>query len=347
MELKKQKKYYLKKPLLLLIGFFLVTNTYATEVKHLVLLETMPVPVVLQHTYWFKVKMKELGYIEGNNFNLKILKANGDRNRARILLKEALADQIPDAVVTNATLASQVAVEVLKNLNIPIVFLTVSDPVGAGLIKEIGTATGTNITGKVHMINRQTRIKLVMELIGKSVKNRPIKIGFIHSSYPSAVGDIRELIKESQLRTDIQFIPYQLKYRKIPQGLPQMMEDVKKGIKLLKNKVDYWWEPSGPLGETNDYTKALMAGSKIPIVMATKLSGVKTGALLHLTPSIEASGKEVAIIVDNILRGDDPGKIPVIPPSKFELGINLSTALKMGIVIPPDVFKLAGEHIYR
>jgi putative tryptophan/tyrosine transport system substrate-binding protein len=338
---------YFKRQLLFLFIFGSLTNIYAIEVKHLILLETMPVPVVLQHSHWFKVKMKELGYIEGNNFELKVIKANGDRNRARVLLKKALAEKKPDVVVTNATLASQVAFEILKDFNIPIVFFTVSDPVGAGLIKEIGIATGTKITGKVHMINRQTRIKLVMELIGEKIKNRPIKIGFIHSSYPSAVGDIRELTKASQLETGIQFFPYKLKYRKVPQGLPQMMEEVKKGIELLKNKVDYWWEPSGPLGETDDYTKTLIAESKIPIVMGTKLSAVKAGALLHLTPSIESSGKEAAIMVDNILNGVDPGKIPVTPPSKFDLGINLSTALKMRIVIPPDIFKLAGEHIYR
>ena len=68
---------------------------------------------------------------------------------------------------------------------------------------------------------------------------------------------------------------------------------------------------------------------------------------MHITPNLEAAGREVALLADKILKGKDPGQIPVTPPLKFDLGFNLSTALKLKIVIPPDMLKLAGKNIYR
>lgn len=319
----------------------------AGTIKRIILMETMPVPVVLEHSRWFLTQLGEMGYKAGENMELVRLQPSGDRARAERLLKDALAQGDPDLVVTNATLASQTAARLLKGTAIPILFMTVSDPVGAGLITAVGVPTGTNITGKVHMISRETRINMVMELIGDTVLRKPVRMGFVHSSYPSSVGDLRALTASAESRDDILFIPFQVDYRKVPQGMPAMLKDAIQGIETIRDRVDFWWEPSGPLGEVGAYTKALLEHSSAPVVMGTKLESVKLGALLHLTPSIEASGRETAMLADAILKGADPGKIPVTPPTAFELGINLTTALENKIVVPPDLLELAGEHIYR
>jgi len=69
--------------------------------------------------------------------------------------------------------------------------------------------------------------------------------------------------------------------------------------------------------------------------------------LMFVAPEPEADGREVAILADRILKGEKPGSIPVIPPFKFRLGVNLTTAEKMGILVPPDILKLAGKNVYR
>ncbi len=327
--------------------FGVASPSCAGKIKRIILMETMPVPVVLEHSRWFLTQLGEMGYKEGENMRLVLLQPNGDRTRAESLLREALTGGAPDLVVTNATLASQTAARVLKGTGIPLLFMTVSDPVGAGLIRKVGDPTGTNITGKVHMIDRETRIDMVMGLIGEPVAGKPVRMGFVHSSYPSAVGDLRELSAAAKSRGDILFVPFQVAYRKVPQGLPGMLKEVIQGVEIIRDQVDFWWEPSGPLGEVGAYTRALLEHSSAPVVMGTKLESVKLGALLHLTPSIEASGRETAMLADAILKGADPGKIPVTPPTSFELGINLTTALENKIVVPPDLLELAGEHIYR
>jgi putative ABC transport system substrate-binding protein len=339
--------------LLIRVTFIILTlvtsHSYSqsSSTAQIILLETMPVPVVMEHSRWFINELNAMGYKSGRNLDLKVIQANGDKILAKELLREAIAKKYPDLVVTNATLASQAALHILKGTQIPMVFMTVSDPVGAGIIKKIGMSTGTNITGRVHMINRETRINMVMRLIGKTYFQKPIRFGFIHSSYPSSVGDLEGLQSAIRERKDISFVPYEVDYKKVPEGSQKMLIDAAKGIEIIEEKIDFWWEPSGPLGELTEYTQLLLKNSKNPIIMGTKIKSVELGALMHLTPSIEGSGREVARIADAILKGTNPGSIPPLPPADFDMGINLKTAVKYGIIIPPDMLKLAGDNVFH
>jgi putative ABC transport system substrate-binding protein len=329
------------------MSLLLVSLVSAQDIKRVILLETMPVPAVLEHSKWFQTQLREMGYEEGKNLNLTILKAEGDRELAEKLLSAELAKGNPDLVVTIATLASQTAAKLLNDTDIPILFFQVSDPVGAGLVKQINAPTGTNITGKVYTVSRDAKIEMILRLVGQTVAHRPVRFGFIHSTYPSALGDIRELKHIEKARDDIVFIPYEIQYKEVPAGLPAMLEETKRTVKTLEDKIDFWIEPMGPLGETAEYTRILLENSAIPIVLGTKLDSVKMGALMHVTPNMEASGRETALLADQILKGKDPGQIPVTPPSDFDLGINLTTALRLNIVVPLDILQLAGEHVYR
>ena len=332
---------------LLIVAFGFAAPCSGNNSKHIILIETMPVPAVLEHSRWFRVHLKEMGYEEGKNLKLTILKPNGDRTLAEKLLSDELSKGNPNLVVTIATIASQTALKLLKGSNVPILFFQVSDPVGAGLIKQINAPTGTNITGRVFTVNREAKIEMILRLVGQTSVHKPIQLGFIHSTYPSSLGDFRELGKIIKTHQDIVFAPYEIPYRKVPAGLPVMIKETKKAITRLEDKVDFWMEPSGPLGETMEYTQVLLEHSNIPIVFGTKFDSVKTGALMHITPSLEAGAREVALLADKILKGKNPGQIPVTPPFKFDLGFNLSTAIKLNIVIPSDMLKLAGKNIYR
>ena len=331
--------------LFLVIGLSMPVS--AAKRKRVILMKTMPVPVVNDHCKSFLVYLNRFGYRQGENLDLVSFDAKGDRNEAEQFLKSALLEIRPDMVVTSATLASQAAFKILRGTGIPQVFFTVSDPVGAGLIKTVGLPTHTNLTGKVHMINRQTRMDIVRRLIRGLPGKRPFRIGLIHSTYPSAIGDLRELrIIEKQLE-DIEFISFPIEYQKVPEGLPAMLNMVRKTIKAQQGTVDFWWELSGPLGELPEYARLLITESKIPIIMGLTAESVELGALVHLTPGSDGTGREAAMLAVAILERNDPGTLPVTPPSSVDLGINLTTALRLGIVIPPDLLSLAGENIYR
>lgn len=320
---------------------------WADDFKRLILMESMPVPTVLEHSKWFQLQMEDMGYIPGKNLELVILKARGDREMTEKLLSAELSKGNPDLVVTIATLASQAAAKLLKGKDVPILFFQVSDPIGAGLIKKINAPTETNITGKVFTVSRDAKIEMLLRLVGQTPVAKPIRFGLIHSTYPSTLGEMRELKKIEKGRADLVFVPYEIPYSRIPDGLPAMIEATRKAVEVLADKVDFWIEPLGPLGETREYTQTLQQNSNIPIALGTKLYSMKNGALMQITPNLEASARETALMADQILNGKNPGQISVTSPTKIDLGFNLTTALNLGIVIPPDMLRLAGENAYR
>lgn len=222
--------------LFLLVPFFFVFQTSnecrAENIKRLVLFETMPVTVILESSNWFRAKLSELGYEQGKNIKIIRLEPKGNRDLARSLLRSTISEGKPDLVVALATIASQVVVEILKETGTPILFFLVDDPVGAGLVKEIGLPT--NITGTVNTISRKTKLDLAMRLAGQAVKNRPVRFSYIHSSYPSSISDITDLMEITRNDPNVSFIRHQIPYRSVPAGIPQMLEDTKKAISLLK-----------------------------------------------------------------------------------------------------------------
>lgn len=327
--------------------FLLAPAPMADAAWRVVLMETMPVPSVLEHSKYFRIRLKELGYTEGGNLDLTILKPDGDRELAGRLLKNELEKNTPDLVVTIATLASTTALELLGGGDVPILFFQVSDPVGAGLIPRIGAPTGSNITGKVYTVSREAKMEMALRLVGRTSASRPIRFGYIHTTYQSSVGDIRELMKIGETNGDFTFVPHEIRYRTVPEGLPAMIEETKKAIETLKGKVDFWIEPMGPLGETMEYTKTLLEHSDAPIAIGAKFGSVEMGALMHISPDLASSAREAAMIADKILKGADPGEIPVTTPMEFDLGFNLTTAIDLGVVIPPDMLQLAGKNVYR
>jgi putative ABC transport system substrate-binding protein len=221
---------------ILLLVFTGILTASAEPAKKIIVLESMPVPVVKDYSNSFTAKLRSI-YPEAA-IDIQILEAEGDRETAIRLLLEAVAFTPPDLVVPVATLATQSAVEVLRFTGIPVFFLCVSDPVGAGIIEEEGRATGTGVTGRIHSISREVKIDNVMRLIGGTFKNRPVRVGYIHSSYPSSVGDLEKLTSLAQQRTDLVFVPYRVEYSQMPAGLDGMMEQTVRGIQDLEDRVD-------------------------------------------------------------------------------------------------------------
>lgn len=326
----------------IMLMFAVISNSYASQKKKIVILESMPVKAVLKHTEGFLEQMKLLDI----DFEYIILKAEGSLAAAENLLREEIKREKPDIVVAFATYAAKAAHKVLKNTDIPIVFAVVADPVGAGVINKIGVSSGTNITGRVYSMLRKTKIDLVKKILCAENK-KTIKFGIIYSDYPSAVGDVKGLVESSKEIAGVDFYTYKLKYLPVPEGLPQMLKDVKSGIKELEDKIDYWWVVAGPLGETTDFANVFVKYSKKPIGMGHTIDNVKAGALMSVNPDFIAGGRETAVLVKRIIDGESAGDIPVVVPEYFNFSINLKKALELGIYIPGDMLLLAGDNVVK
>jgi len=310
------------------------------------MVETMPVPVVIDHEKFFLDGLAKLGYQIGETLIVDKIEARGDAGRAKNELEIYLSLHRPDIVVSFATLASQAANKTLAGTGIPLVFCVVASPVKAGLIEEVGKPTKTNITGLVFSLMRQSKMDLARELLTQPFPDRPVRVGVVHSSYPAAVEDVKKMSVAASRDGGIEFKTYQLEYRAMPDGLDEMLVDVQKGVAVLSPEIDYWWIVPGPLGETMEFSSLLLE-SDVPVGLCHTQDCTKGGGLFFVNPNYEESGHQVAGIVDSILKGVAPGSIPPVPPDSFDFGINLKTAIELHIVVPSDFMELAGKNIWR
>jgi putative ABC transport system substrate-binding protein len=247
--------------------------------------------------------------------------------------------------VSNATLASKATAEIYSKSKIPIVFVTVSDPVGAGLIEKVRQPTGTNITGIVYSIDREIKLDLIMKVIKSKNFKRPIKVGYISTDYPSSIGELRELEIVANKRGDIEFISRLIPYRD-DSDFELMLSEAAEQVRDLEDKIDYLWEPRGPLGESVAYTEMLLKESSHMIMYGNRLDSAKLGALIYFGPDPDVVGKEMALIIKAILNGTSPGEIPPVPPEHFTLGINITSAINENLVITTNILELADENVF-
>lgn len=319
----------------------------SSEAPRVILLETMTLPLVQEHSKWFLRQMSEMGYEEGKSIRLALLNAEGSTERAEKLLNDAIKEEKALLVVTNATLASKVAKKLLSGTGTPLLFFGVSDPVGAGLIEAVGKATGSNITGKVHNVPRDTIVELILRSINTATRTGPVRFGYIHSDYPSSRGDIKGLQAAARKREDVLFVTRRIPYLQGDKGKAMMQRVALDAIGEIEGKVDFWWQPRGPLGINPDFTKLLLTRSSVPIVYGATMKSVKMGALINIGTDPETQGRETAIIADSILKGQDAGTIPPTRPGRFQVGLNLATVLELKLAIPSEVMRLAEDNIYR
>jgi putative ABC transport system substrate-binding protein len=323
------------------------SNGFSNEAAKVILLETMTMPLVQEHSEWFIKQMSAMGYEQGKNFMLIRLNGDGSTEKINTLLEDTLKKNQPDLVVTNATLASKVAKRRLSGTMIPLLFFGVSDPVGSGLIEAIGKPSGTNITGKSHSVPRDMVISIVMQIVNPNSLPRPVRFGYVYADYPSSNGDFEKLQEEARLRKDVVFVPYKLPYIKGKEGKTAMLKEALVGINQIESEIDFWWQPRGPLGISPDFTKLLIEQSHIPIIYGATLKSAKMGAVINISASPEAQGRETAILADAILKGKNPGEIPPTWSSQLQVAVNLTTSTQLRLTIPSGVLKMASRNIFH
>jgi putative ABC transport system substrate-binding protein len=120
-------------------------------------------------------------------------------------------------------------------------------------------------------------------------------------------------------------------------------EDIATVFEGLKARAEALYVCGDPLTNANRIRiNTLALGTRLPTVHSV---GVEGGGLISYGVSFAALFRRAAEMVDNILRGAKPADIPVEPPIKFDLIINLTTARALGLEIPPSLLARADEVI--
>ena len=278
----------------------------------------------------FSQRLQELGYVEGKNLTLEYRSAEGRPERLAELATE-LVQTRPDVLVTGfGSLAAKVAAAATKT--VPIVFTSVGDPVGAGLVASLARP-GANVTGVSSQASdiATKRLQMLEELVpGKQT----IAVLFNPDTSVSALA-LRELSLAAE-QGHRPLAVFEARTRdEVPAGIEAAIKSGAAGLLTL----------DGPLliGAMQNIVERL-AAARLPAIYGTR-QFAEAGGLMSYGVDRRQLSRRAAEYVDKILKGARPADLPVEQPTKFELVLNLKTAKALGLTIPPSILAIADEVI--
>lgn len=280
-----------------------------------------------------RVALRELGYVEGQNVVSDYRYAAGKRDRYPELVSELLRLNVDIIVVAGADLAIQAARNGTKT--IPIVMMGAGlDPVRAGLVESLAHPGG-NITGITSLAGELVgkRLEVLTETAPKITRVAVLYDGTV----PDSVFDVKEVLPGAVRALRLTSQHWELR----------TADDFDKAFSaIVKWSADGIYVPRrSPLMRTHE--KRIVAFSlknRLPSIYANRLS-VEAGGLMSYAADLADSYRRVAYYVDKIIKGAKPGDLPIEQPTKFELAINLKTANKIGLIIPPNLLARADRVI--
>ncbi|MCW8983451.1 MAG: hypothetical protein OQK13_05340 [Gammaproteobacteria bacterium] len=305
------------------------------QTLNIIILESLTLDDLQTRTFSFKRHLRQFGLYKEHNIDIRVFNAEADRDRARELLTEAIAEQRPDLVVTIATLASQVGRDILKDSNIPQLFLFVSSPVQAGLITHIEKPSGSNITGITHSIDIDRTTNFVKHVVANLPFKNPLRIGVLHSDYPASVGGFRKLKELEAERNDVRFLPLPIVFRDIQSSIDPMVKDALEIIEKNRDEIDIIWLSEGPLPRKEEYVRPLIEKSVVPIVFTASPKGSEWGVWCSIESGADQEGHQAALMANAILHGSSAGSIPVMRGMERSYKVNSKAASRWGYEIPP------------
>ena len=272
-------------------------------------------------------RLGELGWVEGRTVDIE---RRWSENRPE-RIAEIAADYVHRRLDIIVTYGAAAAVTKKATASIPIVLAVAADPLGTGLVTSL-SHPGGNVTGLSlqQAESAGKRIGLLREIVPNL---RHLAILF-DASYR---GSLKEL-------DNVQVSARDLSLEVAPRGV-QRADEVEPVLAGLKGKADAVYViDNSLLSDASPRIAALALGLRLPTIFTT-LEAARAGALLSYGPNIPDLYRRAADYVDKILRGANPGDLPVEQPKKFDFVINLKTAKALGIEVPNSMQLLADEVI--
>ncbi len=277
----------------------------------------------------FRQGLRELGWIEGENIRIEYRYAEGRTER----LPELVADLINykvEVIVVAVNTDALAAAKATKT--IPIVMASAGDPVAAGLIHNLARPGG-NITGLSQMATdlAAKRLELLREIVSNLTS-----VGVLWNPRDLTSALIWQEIQLPARRINIQLHSLEVK---------DVGEFDSAFTKATGAKVGAIYVLPAPIFVDNEKRIVEFAAkSRLPSVFHLP-NFAHLGGLMAYGPDRVDLFRRAATYVDKILKGANPGELPVEQPTKFELVINLKTAKALGLTVPPTLLLRADEVI--
>jgi putative ABC transport system substrate-binding protein len=277
----------------------------------------------------FQQGLQKLGRIDGRDVRIEYRASAGNPDEIRKYATE-LVSLAPNVIV--ATGVSTVVPLQQATRSVPIVFVVVPDPVGAGIVGNLAKPGG-NVTG--FTLFEYGLSGKWLELL-KEIAPRVTRAGVFRN--PAISAGIGQFAAIQSMAPSL--------------GVDLTPIDVRDAAEIERDVAAFAHVPNGGLivtgsalaGAHRDLLIALASQHKLPAVYYES-SFVTAGGLISYGADILEEYRLAAGYVDRILKGEQPADLPVQAPTKYETAINLKTAKALGIEIPPSVLARADEVI--
>src|SRR6516164_5037889 len=277
----------------------------------------------------FAQALQELGWHDGRNIQIDYRWGGGDLDRSRRYATELVA-LAPDAILVS----SGSALAVLQNVTrtVPIVFVSGSDPVGAGYVASLARP-GANTTG-FTLFEYGTSgkwLELLKQIVPAMTRAAVIRDPSITSGTAQFAA-----IQAVAPSLGVELTPVDARDAS---GIEQTLAGFARG-----SNCGLIVTASPSAFRRRELIIALAARHRLPAVYPGRAFVVSGGLISYGTDEIEQQ-RRAAGYVDRILRGEKPADLPVQAPTKYELIINLKTAKALGLEVPPSLLARADEVI--
>jgi putative ABC transport system substrate-binding protein len=277
----------------------------------------------------FQQALQQLNWTDGRNVRIDTRWGENDLDRDRRYAAELIA-LAPDVILASGTLSVAALRHVTRTL--PIVFVGVSDPVGAGFVDSIARPDG-NVTG--FMIFEYSLSGKWLELLKQIVPRLTRAAVLRDSANPAGIAQFGAIrATASSLGVDVSPVDVR-NAGEIERAVAGFARSANGGLIVT---------PSASVSVHHDLIIALAARHKLPAVYPFR-SMVTGGGLICYGPDLVDQFRLAADYVSRILKGAKPADLPVQAPTKYETVVNLKTARALGIEVPPMLLARADEVI--
>jgi putative tryptophan/tyrosine transport system substrate-binding protein len=279
----------------------------------------------------FREAFDRLGWKDAHNVQITYRFGGGEIDRVRGYAKELVYSK-PDVIVCETTPSLKAVAD--QTATIPIVFISVSDPLSNGFVADLARPGG-NITGFTNF--EETMGGKWIELL-KRIAPGSVRVGVIFNpdTAPGGGSFFLRSVAASAPALEAEVLPFPVRSD----------DEIERAVTELGR------EPGGGLIVMLDVSMAVhrpaiiaqAAANRVPAVFPWRF-GATDGGLVSYGVDVADLHRRAAAYVDRILKGTRPADLPVQQPTKFELVINLKTAKALGIEVSPTLLATADEII--
>ena len=273
--------------------------------------------------------LKEAHYVEGQNVAVQYRWAEDQSDRLPALAAD-LVDRQVTIIVAGANAAALAAKSATQT--IPVVVSVGADPIKLGLVTSLNRPTG-NVTGVSQFSNvlEAKRLGLLRELVPGTAGIALL----VNPNNPAAETQSIELTKAAHT---IRLQLYILNASSEHDFDPAL-------VTLVQLKAGALVVGSDPLfNSQREKLVAIVGHHSIPAIYDRR-DFVPIGGLMSYGANLGDAYRQVGIYTGRILKGEEPGDLPVVQPTKFDLVINLKTVKTLGLDVPPSLLAIADEVI--